>query len=121
MDKDLELFKAFLEEHPVEKKMDETSGSDKRIPIKHPQSELDLHGNTLDEANLYLTRFLSDSRMKGYQLVRVITGKGLHSKTPGKLRNFVETGLNHGRFGRIRSFRSGKAREGGSGVFLIDL
>ena len=83
--------------------------------------ELDLHGLRTWEAKDAMISFIKKSRGGSIQKVRVITGKGLHSKNGPVLGKFIQDGLNHGKFGKIRKFRSGKAKEGGSGVFIIEL
>ena len=41
-----------------------------------PESRIDLHGMTLDQAHPALTRFILTSYTRGFRLVLVITGKG---------------------------------------------
>lgn len=47
------------------------------------ERELDLHGMTWQEAQFYIDRFLNRSQQEGIVAVRIIHGKGRHSKTPG--------------------------------------
>jgi len=50
--------------------------------IKHypkPQRELDLHGQTANEATREIGRFLINAQAQRIRTVRIITGKGLHS------------------------------------------
>lgn len=83
---------------------------------------LDLHGMTLRSAEEALRRQIRDAVSNDISTIRVITGKGLHSPDGrAVLRENIRKGLNDGRFGRVRSFRQGKAAEGGSGVFILTL
>lgn len=88
---------------------------------RNAEAEIDLHGKTRDEAALELRRFFDSCRSNGTRVVRVITGKGLHAATPGVLQGYIRDGLQHRAFGKIRSFRQAKAREGGSGAFIVEL
>lgn len=58
------------------------------------QGELDLHGQTSDEARDTLGDFLADARQRGFRCVRVIHGKGLTSPNrepvlKGKVRRWL--------------------------------
>ena len=86
------------------------------------QLTLDLHGLSLQEAEKQLCRILNEAASGGIASIRLVTGKGIHS--PGGksiLREKIRNGLNNGQYGRVRSFRQGKAQEGGSGVFILTL
>ena len=63
--------------------------SDQKLPIKDEfQAEikakktrsLDLHGETLDEANLIVENFIKKSYQDKIHKLIIVTGKGLHSK-----------------------------------------
>ena len=45
----------------------------------YKSSEIDLHGLTLDEANKKIEKFILDSYENGFNKLRIVTGKGLHS------------------------------------------
>ena len=45
----------------------------------YKSSEIDLHGFTLDEANKKIEKFILDSYENGFNKLRIVTGKGLHS------------------------------------------
>ena len=45
----------------------------------YKSSEIDLHGFTLDEANKEIEKFILDSYDNGFNKLRIVTGKGLHS------------------------------------------
>lgn len=44
------------------------------------RNELDLHGMTTDEARQHLALFLQECRLRGERCVRIIHGKGYHSR-----------------------------------------
>ena len=55
------------------------------------QTELDLHGFTGPEAELAVDRFLKQATHQNLRTVRIITGKGLHSKQgQSVLRDLIE-------------------------------
>lgn len=111
------LLREYLAAHPVADK-------DRERPAPDPArtEELDLHGMTVAEAEASLTRMLRECRERRTGTLRVVTGKGIHSAAGrAVLRETLTAGLNSGRYGRIKRFRPGKAREGGSGVLVITL
>lgn len=84
-----------------------------------PQRELDLHGHTGSEAMFELGNFLERSIIHHVRTVRIVTGKGLHSKhmksvlpelTEKKLAEFRQAG-------KILAFKREKA--GGSYVVYL--
>lgn len=84
-----------------------------------PQRELDLHGHSSPEAMFELSNFLNHSLHQRVRTVRVVTGKGLHSKhfksvlpekTEQKLAEFR-------RAGKVLAFK----REKTGGAFLVYL
>ena len=42
-------------------------------------TEIDLHGFTLDDANKEIEKFINECFNNGFNKIRVVTGKGLHS------------------------------------------
>lgn len=84
-----------------------------------PQRELDLHGHTGSEAMLELTNFLNRSIDQRVRTVRVVTGKGLHSKhMKSVLPELTERKLGEfRRAGKILAFR----REKTGGSYLVYL
>lgn len=53
------------------------------MPNKYPreaQAELDLHQHTRDQAADVVRAFLRESEGAGHTLVRIVVGKGIHSK-----------------------------------------
>jgi DNA mismatch repair protein MutS2 len=80
-------------------------------PIK---MELDLRGQTIDEAIYAIDKYLDDATMANYHQVHVIHGKGT-----GQLRKGVQEYLKRHR--NVKNMRLGGAGEGGSGVTVVEL
>ncbi|WP_202080390.1 endonuclease MutS2 [Caldalkalibacillus salinus] len=76
--------------------------------------EVDLRGQTTDEAILQVDRYLDQALLSGYQQVYVIHGKGT-----GQLRKGVQDFLRKHK--RVKNIRLGGAGEGGSGVTVAEL
>ena len=82
------------------------------------QSELDLHGLTVDEAHDALSDFIVASRNRRYRCVRVIHGKGLTS--PGKepvLKGKVRRWLAH--WDEVLAYSEAPRHAGGGGALLV--
>ena len=77
-------------------------------------SEIDLHGLTVEMAIEELDRFLYDSFKR-----RLITVRVNHGKGTGALRQAVHRELK--RSSMVKSFRPGMYGEGGTGVTIVDL
>jgi DNA mismatch repair protein MutS2 len=76
--------------------------------------ELDLRGQTVDEATLSLDKYLDDAYLAGLPYVHIIHGKGT-----GALRRSVREVLeNHP---LVTEFRRGGPQEGGDGVTVAKL
>jgi len=71
--------------------------------------EIDLHGQTVDEALQVLEKYLDDASLAGLPSVRIVHGIGT-----GALRRAVQQMLRHHPL--VRSFRPGTPEEGGPGV-----
>ena len=82
------------------------------------QDELDLHEMLLDDALAATRSFLDLSWSKGLRKVRIITGKGLHSKKgEAVLRpEVIDVCRRHP---RVREVTVPKAAEGGSGALTV--
>jgi DNA-nicking Smr family endonuclease len=82
------------------------------------QDEIDLHGFTREEARESLLFFLQSARDRKFKLVRVITGKGLHSENgqsvlSGYIKNLLEReGL---------KYSDAKLYDGGSGAIDVQI
>lgn len=76
--------------------------------------ELDVRGQTAEEAIQAVDKYIDDALLAGLQQVAVIHGKGT-----GQLRKSIQQYLRQHK--RVRDFRLGDAAEGGSGVTVISL
>ena len=73
-------------------------GAEKKRSVSHkkakkqtlPQAELDLHGLTGPQAEARTENFIAAVRQRGFSVVRIITGRGLHSDGPPVLPGVVE-------------------------------
>ncbi|SHE91725.1 endonuclease MutS2 [Caloramator proteoclasticus] len=77
-------------------------------------TEIDLRGQTVDEALYNLDKYLDDAYLAGLNLVRIIHGKGT-----GALREGIKQALRKHHY--VKSMRSGDISEGGSGVTIVEL
>jgi DNA-nicking Smr family endonuclease len=98
----------------------------------YKSSEIDLHGFTLDEANNKIEKFILDSYENGFNKLRIVTGKGLHSnnekdpyvsKDLSILRYSVPEYIksNDELMNLITEFKEANIQEGGEGAFYIFL
>jgi DNA-nicking Smr family endonuclease len=78
-------------------------------------AELDLHGFTRGEAQQALEDFLQHSEDQGFKRIRIITGKGLHSKGVPILKAMVSSHLKKQGYHFSRS----KISEGDTGAFEV--
>ena len=74
--KDKRDWKNFLSSNDKIHNKDEKFLNKKASPIK----SFDLHGYSLDEANIKISEFIKDSYEKGSKKLIIVTGKGIHSK-----------------------------------------
>jgi DNA mismatch repair protein MutS2 len=82
--------------------------------VESPGIELDLRGQTTEEALEKLERYLDSAYLAGLPWVRIIHGKGT-----GKLRQAVRQALNG--HPQVKSFELGGDKEGGDGVTVAKL
>lgn len=62
-----------------------------RLRYQFPEAELDLHGKRVAQARTATRSFLrTQARIRSGAVVRIITGKGLNSEGPPKIRDMVE-------------------------------
>ena len=101
--------------------------------IRHEKvRKIDLHGYTIEEANIAVERFISENYDDGVTKIIVITGKGLRSKNVANpyfskdlsilkysVPEFVETNKNLMKM--IIEITDAKIDDGGSGAFYIYL
>ena len=89
----------------------------RRLRNKKPEAQLDIHGQTRDEAWLSLETFFAEARDKGLEKILVIHGKGNHSPGEAVLKRtvmeFIERCPYAGESGR------GKAAAGGEGATWV--
>jgi DNA mismatch repair protein MutS2 len=78
------------------------------------ESQIELRGETVDEATERLDRYLNDTYLAGVQVVRVIHGKGT-----GALRQAVRDLVSDHPL--VRSYRNAEPREGGEGATILYL
>lgn len=79
---------------------------------QQPDRVIDLHGHTLAEAECVLRQFLEG---EGPSRVRIIVGKGTHSKAGPVLREFVKNYL----AARNIRFSQSKIQDGGEGALEV--
>nr|HPZ64558.1 Smr/MutS family protein [Bacillota bacterium] len=76
--------------------------------------QIDLRGQTLDEALQAVEKFLDDALWAGLSRVTVIHGRGTGRLQEGLRRYFQEQPL-------VKSWRRGLPNEGGDGVTILEL
>ncbi len=92
-------------------------------PAKKPvevESELDLHGLTVERGLETLAQFLTSASLGGKKAVLVVTGKGLRS-THGRavLKEAVERWLYRDGQRFVRAFSEAPRAQGGRGAFVL--
>lgn len=87
------------------------------LPWHEIHPTLDLHGDTADEARVRAERWLRERRREGVRVVRIVTGKGLHSAGPPVLPGEIADLLRrlHG------SVVAGWEGEAGGGAYRVEL
>lgn len=85
-----------------------------KIPI---EARLDLHGLTLDNAQLRLCTFIDDQRALGHRCLLIIHGKGGRYGALPLLKNHVNHWLPQ--LPHILAFHSALPRDGGSGAVYV--
>ena len=127
-DKDKKDWKNFLERNEKLPNKD----LEKKNNRFHITKSLDLHGFTLDEANIKVENFITDCFDRKVSKIIIVTGKGLHSqngKDPyiskkfGILKNSVPDFIKNNRslMAKIKSITSAEISDGGSGAFYVFL
>ena len=127
-EKDKKTWDDFLSNN---QKLPNKDNSQAEIKVKKTRS-LDLHGETLDEANLIVENFIKKSYQDNIHKLIIVTGKGLHSNNekdpyvskdlgilkhsiPNFLKNNVEL------MKLISNISEASVEDGGSGAFYIFL
>ena len=93
---------------------------------------LDLHGYTLEKANVIVESFINKNFKEGANKLTIVTGKGLHSKNEAD--PFVSKDLsilkysvpefiknNEELMNKITNIREADVKDGGSGAFYVYL
>jgi len=87
-----------------------------------PDSELDLHGKTLEEAIRMVQNFLLVTHRQRLRHVLIITGQGRNSGAAGPvLKDAVYRWLDLNGKPTVRSFARAPARLGGEGAIWVEL
>ena len=127
-DKDKKDWENFLSSK--EKLVDKDKYNKKRKTIKI--SNIDLHGYTLDAANKKIEEFIKECFDNNINLIKVVTGKGLHSNNEGNpyiskdlsiLKYSVPEYIkkNNELMKLIIQFNEASIEDGGEGAFFIYL
>lgn len=92
-------------------------------PFLEVDAECDLHGLKAREAEREVRRFVESCHSAGQRWVRIIVGKGLHSKDgKGTLRDHVVGALSQRSAARyVLAFRTAPQRLGGTGALTVRL
>jgi DNA-nicking Smr family endonuclease len=80
-------------------------------------TEIDLHGLTDYEGEEVVLDFLNNSRNSGFKVVKIITGKGIHSAGEPILKKITREIL----IQQNLKFSTAKAQDGGSGTLIVNL
>ena len=126
--KDIKDWKNFLSNDEPLPNKDQNNIVMQNIKVK----SFDLHGYSLDQANIEIQDFIETSYNKGISKIKIITGKGLHSdneKDPyiskdfGILKNSVPEFIKNNRnlMSMITDIKSADIENGGEGAFYITL
>ena len=127
-DKDKKDWKNFLSS---DKKI---HNKDEKFPYNEVSSikSFDLHGYSLDEANIKISEFIKDSFEKGSKKLIIVTGKGIHSqnekdpyisKNLGILKYSVPEYIKNSNelMNLISEIKEANKEDGGSGAFYLYL
>jgi len=99
----------------VEKKAKQKGKAQYTHSVSAVRNEIDVRGNTGDDAWFMIDRYLEDAILAGHEYVSVIHGKGTGALRAALWQYFRQDKS------RIRSFRSGRYGEGDLGVTVLEL
>ena len=127
-EKDKKTWNEFLSN---DQKLSDKDNTPAEIHVKKTRS-LDLHGETLDEANRIIENFIKKSYQDKIHKLIIVTGKGLHSKNEkdpyvskdlGILKYSIPDFLknNSELMKMISSISDASIKDGGTGAFYIFL
>ena len=125
-DKDKRDWENFLSNNEKLPNKDLRLNKNKNLKIKN----IDLHGQTLDEANKIIKKYIENSYEEGVSKIIVVTGKGLHSNVekdpfvskdlsilkysvPEYIKNEAEL------MKKIIEIKDAEIKDGGAGAFYI--
>jgi len=127
-DKDKKDWEEFLSSDEKLPNKDLKFSKKKTLKTKH----IDLHGFTLEQANINITKFIEDCYQNSVSKIIVVTGKGLHSnveKDPYVSKDlsilkysvpeYIEN--NEELMNKIIEIKDAKIEDGGAGAFYIFL
>jgi DNA-nicking Smr family endonuclease len=127
-DKDKKDWEEFLSSDEKLPNKDLKFSKKKTLKTKH----IDLHGFTLEQANITITKFIEDCYQNSVSKIIVVTGKGLHSnveKDPYVSKDlsilkysvpeYIEN--NEELMKKIIEIKDAKIEDGGAGAFYIFL
>ena len=125
-DKDKKDWEEFLSSDEKLPNKDLKFSKKKTLKTKH----IDLHGFTLEQANITITKFIEDCYQNSVSKIIVVTGKGLHSnveKDPYVSKDlsilkysvpeYIEN--NEELMKKIIEIKDAKIEDGGAGAFYI--
>ena len=127
-DKDKKDWQDFLSKNEKLPNKDNTNSNS----FVFKNTEIDLHGFTLNDANKEIEKFIHECFNNGFNKIRVVTGKGLHSnneqdpyvsKDLSILRYSVPEFIknNFELMKLINEFKEAPVEDGGEGAFYIYL
>ena len=88
-----------------------------QLPV---DSQLDLHGLTLERAHVALSTFIRSAHARGARLVVVVTGKGNLKRGGGRIRNEAPHWLNQPDLrSLVVAVTEARGRDGGSGALYV--
>ncbi len=120
-----DLFEEWLERNPVIDKDNELSEAEHRMYPAHlgipnrVNAELDLHGLTVAEALKIVQWFVQESFRKNRKVIKIIHGKGKHSKGGAKIKTSVINWLHQYGKAYIRYIKPADRRQGGMGATIV--
>ena len=108
-------------EPPAEQTSNKKSRSSTRDSLKRPDDEIDLHGETRDEAIKIVQKFVIDCYQKKLRSALIITGKGHHSSEKDPvLKREIRFWLERNSESYITDFHEAPPRFGGSGAIWLN-
>ena len=108
-------------EPPAKQTSNKKSRSSTRDSLKRPDDEIDLHGETRDEAIKIVQKFVIDCYQKNFRSALIITGKGHHSaENAPVLKKEVKLWLERNGHSYITDFQEAPPRFGGSGAIWLN-